>query len=305
MGGNSPALLDFDPNRKDVAPRDSATVVVVREGDAGLEVFCVRRHLKSGFLGGAVVFPGGKVDADDAAPDWAALSGPLHPRALLFADGHADAVANANAPGAETAIQARALCVAAARELIEEAGILPAVGTSGALLMEPEISALRATLAGGFAAALRAQGLRLRLDELVPFARWVTPEAESRRFDARFFLMRLPEGQQGSHDEHEVTGSFWATPAQVLADFERGAVMLVPPTTRTLELLAGAPSWGAAIALAAEQSLLPVVPRFSMVDGVAVLALPGDPVHEIGDRRVAGPTRFVLHDGRFVSADPP
>jgi 8-oxo-dGTP pyrophosphatase MutT (NUDIX family) len=291
-------LLDFDPNRKIVAPRDSATVVVLRESAAGLEVFCVRRHAKSGFLGGAVVFPGGKVDAGDALAEWETLSGALHPRAALLAD------AAAALEGAATA-GPRTLAVAAARELIEEAGILPALGASGALPMEPEIAALRATLSGGFSAALRAQGLRLLLDGLVPFARWVTPEAESRRFDARFFLLRLPEGQQGSHDEHEVTTSFWATPAQVLADFDRGAVMLVPPTTRTLELLCAVGTWEGAVALAAEQSLLPVVPRFCMGAEGAVLALPGDPDHEVRDLRVAGPTRFVLRDGRFVSADPP
>jgi 8-oxo-dGTP pyrophosphatase MutT (NUDIX family) len=292
-------LLDFDPNRSSIAPRDSATVVVVRESAVGLEVFCVRRHAKSGFLGGAVVFPGGKLDPDDALPDWDALGGPLHPRAALLAEAVVEAASDA------AAASPRALAVAAARELLEEAGILPAIGDAGALPMEPEIAALRATLAGGFAAALRAQGLRLRLDALVPFARWVTPEAESRRFDARFFLLRLPEGQQGSHDAHEVTNSFWATPAQVLADFERGAVMLVPPTTRTLELLAGVRSWEAAVALAEAQSLLPVVPRFVMSAEGAMLALPGDPDHEVREQRVAGPTRFVLRDGRFVSADPP
>lgn len=287
-------MLDFDPNRTAVLPRDSATVVVVREAAGGLEVFCVLRHAKSGFLGGAVVFPGGKVDEADALAEWDALAGPLHPRAASFA----------GPTGAPRTSSPRALAVAAARELVEEAGILPAVGAAGARPMEPEIAALRATLGGGFAAALRAQGLRLALDALVPFARWVTPEAESRRFDARFFLMRLPEGQQGSHDEHEVTGSFWATPAQVLADFERGKVMLVPPTTRTLELLASAPTWAAAVALAEQQSLLPVMPRFGMIDDVPVLALPGDPTHEVAELRVAGPTRFVLRDGRFVSAEP-
>ncbi|MEJ7727988.1 MAG: hypothetical protein WKG00_02115 [Polyangiaceae bacterium] len=289
-------MLDFDANRSVVAPRDSATVVVLRESAAGLEVFCVRRHAKSGFLGGAVVFPGGKVDEGDALPEWEALSGPLHPRAGLLTTAH---------EGGPAATSPRALAVAAARELIEEAGILPAVGSSGALPMEPEIAALRATLAGGLSTALRTQGLRLLLDGLVPFARWVTPEAESRRFDARFFLLRLPDGQRGSHDEHEVTDSFWATPAQVLADFERGAVMLVPPTTRTLELLCAVRTWEGAVALAAEQSLLPVVPRFCMAAEGAVLALPGDPDHEVRELRVAGPTRFVLRDGRVGSAEPP
>ena len=288
MEEGSPRLLDFDPNRTAVAPKDAASVIVLRRGDAGLEVFCVRRHGNSAFLGGAVVFPGGKVDAPDAAADWDGLAGSLHPRAGSMVEGAG-------------AVSARAVAVAACRETLEEGGILPVEGALGA----PDLEAMRAELRGTPLAALLARrGLRLALDRLVPWARWVTPEAETRRFDARFFLLELPDGQVGTHDRHETTMSFWARPTEVLDRFTRGECFLAPPTTRTLELLAHAQDVPAAFALADAQSLRPICPRF-VADDTPYLALPGDPSHEIGELRVHGPTRFVLRDGRFVSEDAP
>ena len=301
----APAGVSFDPGREPVTPTAAATVIVVREALAtgsdasaprSIEVFCVRRHAKSGFMGGAIVFPGGKVDADDAHDDWAAMTGAVDPRALGFAG---------------DLVEARALAVAACRELVEEAGILP-VSAAGDVAVDVSPDAI-ATLRGRLGTRSKAGeplrkivtelGLRLDVDALVPFARWVTPTAESRRFDARFYLLALPEGQEGRHDEEETTASFWASPAEVLAMFERGEVGLFPPTTRTLELLAGVSSLDEARAFAAKQSLLPVCPLF-VAGEPPFLALPGDPSHELGERRVDGPTRFVLREGRFVSEDP-
>lgn len=289
-------------------PRHASTVVVVREGAPGLEVFCVLRHARSSFLGGAVVFPGGKVDPTDAAEAWAAQATAPHPRAGAMTEAYA---------AAAEPVTARALAVAACRETLEEARIVP-VTMGGSLPAQPvdgvfggaEVEALHAEVAaapGSFAAALARAGRRLALDALVPWARWVTPEAESRRFDARFFLLELPAGQRGRHDEHETTMSFWARPTDVLDRFTRGEIFLAPPTTRTLELLATVADVRAARALAGEQSLLPVCPQFVPADesGAPFLALPGDPAHAVPERRVSGPTRFVLRDGRFVSEDPP
>jgi hypothetical protein len=98
--------------------------------------------------------------------------------------------------------------------------------------------------------------------------------------------------------------SFWARPADVLARSARGDIFLAPPTTRTLELLADVPSVAAALALAAEQSLLPICPLFVPDARAPFLALPGDPQHPVRERRVAGPTRFVLRGARFVSEEP-
>jgi 8-oxo-dGTP pyrophosphatase MutT (NUDIX family) len=299
----SPRLLHFDPNIDPVAPRHAATVVVLRDGDGGLEVFCVLRSARSSFLGGAVVFPGGKLEPEDASARWADLATAPADRVEVFAGG----------------IPARALAVAACRETLEEGRIVPLAPA----LPPGEESDLRRELAAGvgFADALERRGLRLDLAALVPWGRWVTPEAESRRYDARFFLLALPPGQIGRHDDHETTMSFWAPPAVMLDRFAKGEVLLAPPTLRTLELLAGTATVEEAKALAAAQSLLPICPQFVMADAPSLdgaasgpqprapaapyLALPGDPSHPIREPRIAGPTRFVLRDGRFVSEPPP
>jgi 8-oxo-dGTP pyrophosphatase MutT (NUDIX family) len=286
---SSPRLLNLDPNREPAVPRDAATVIVIRDGDAGIETFCVLRHPRSSFLGGAVVFPGGKVDVTDAADGWLALAADPHPRSIAFISPSAGA---------------RALAVAACRETLEEAGIIALDGTV------TDLDTLRAELVappdgvgggpGALAGALARRGVRLALGALVPFARWVTPTAEARRFDARFYLLVLPPGQVGRHDDHETTMSFWGRPKDVLDRFMRGEIFLAPPTTRTLELLAEAGDVAGALALAGAQSLAPICPAF-VAEDPPYLALPGDPSHEVLERRIAGPTRFVLQEGRFVS----
>jgi 8-oxo-dGTP pyrophosphatase MutT (NUDIX family) len=277
--------LDLDPSREAIAPRDAATILVVRESSAGLEVFCVERHPKSGFLGGAVVFPGGKVDAADASADWAEVV-----RAdVVSAGGGADE---------------RVFKIAACREALEESAILPGVSA----VSHAELLELRARLARketSVIAFLRGRALRLDLATLLPFARWVTPVAESRRYDTRFYLTRLPEGQEGAHDDRETTSSFWARPADVLARWEEGRVALAPPTHRTLEVLAGAAAWDAAVALSAHACLDPICPVVVMQEGTVALALPGDPEHEVRESRVPGRSRYVLRGDRFLPEDAP
>jgi 8-oxo-dGTP pyrophosphatase MutT (NUDIX family) len=281
-------LLEFDINRKTSEPRDAATVIVVRDGAEGLEVFCVRRHAKSAFMGGALVFPGGKVDPSDLDPGWET--------AATAPDGRVREMASEQT-------SALGLCVAACRETLEEGRILPATpGTAGA-----ELDTIAAELAAGtrFLEILVRRGKRIALGQLVPFARWVTPEAESRRFDARFFLLPLPEGQEGRHDDHETTMSIWARPKDVLDAAAEGRFFLAPPTSRTLELLAGERDVHAALDLARRQSLRPICPQFVPGDGETppFIALPGDPAHSVRERRIDGPSRYVLRDGRFASED--
>jgi 8-oxo-dGTP pyrophosphatase MutT (NUDIX family) len=286
-------MLSLDAARAPTPPRDAATVLCLRtSAEAGIEVFCVQRHARSPFMGGAVVFPGGKLDAADADPAWreagsAALANGVQPRALAFA---ADAA------------HAAALAVCACREALEEAGLLPTAPPLGAR----EAEGLRARLRAGepLAPLLRDVGAALDTRSLVPFARWITPAAETRRYDARFFLTRLPPGQVGRHDGHETTHGLWATPARWLAAFAAGELFLAPPTSRSLEILGAAGSIEEALELAAEQSLEPICPTFVPGDP-PMLTLPGDPLHEVAERRVAGPTRFVLRAGRFVGEDPP
>ncbi|HEY2517547.1 MAG TPA: hypothetical protein VGI39_42025 [Polyangiaceae bacterium] len=271
-------MLDLDLNRTGVPPRDASTLIVLRDGPGGVEVFCVERHPKSGFMGGAIVFPGGKVDPDDASPAW---------------DGIAE-------DGPE-----RALKVAACREALEEAAILP---LAGGALTHAELLTLRAELVAApksLPSLLRTRGLRLDLAALHPFARWITPIAESRRYDTRFYVTLLPPGQQGAHDERETTSSFWATPARVLARFEEGTVQLAPPTHRTLELLGRARTTGEALAYAATTNKEPICPRLVPQGDTMALVLPGDPEHDVREARVEGKSRYVLRSGRFLPADAP
>jgi len=126
-------MLDLDPNRQGPAPRDASTLVVARDGPGAIEVFFVERQ-KSGFLGGAVVFPGGKVDPSDLDPEWALAA--TAPRATT-------------PPIAADDAALRGLGVAACREALEEAAILPVVGADPAhgALLHDELLALRVALA--------------------------------------------------------------------------------------------------------------------------------------------------------------
>lgn len=275
-------MLALDPSRPVVSPLAAATLLVVRPAEgAGVEIFCVRRHAQSPFMGGAVVFPGGKLDRADA--DFGdALTRGLHPRAGELA---------AN-PG-----EALALTVCACREALEEATLLPTTPP----LDDEALCHMRAALSSTpLAQLLRAHGARLATDGLVPFARWITPEAEPRRYDARFFLAAAGPGHLGHHDAHETTLGIWATPRRLLDAFFAGDLWLAPPTLRCLELLVDAVDLDAALSLGAAQSLLPICPTFVPGDP-PMLVIPGDPEHAIAEPRVAGPTRFVLRGDRFLS----
>jgi 8-oxo-dGTP pyrophosphatase MutT (NUDIX family) len=276
-------MLDLDPNREPATPKDAATLIVVREAsDAGVEVFCVRRHAKSAFMGGVIVFPGGKLDASDADEAVAVHCDGLHPRATVFAD---------------DADHGRALAVCACREALEEAAILPASPSPTAEATEKLRRALEEE--DDFGALVHREKLTLTTSKLVPFARWVTPTAESRRYDARFFVTELPRGQEGKHDDHETTSSLWATPGRVLDAYMAGDLFLAPPTMRVLEILGDAGSVAGAIEACASQSLLPICPEVVDLNPVT-LALPGDPAHSIAERRVSGPTKYLMVDGKFV-----
>jgi 8-oxo-dGTP pyrophosphatase MutT (NUDIX family) len=263
------SLLNFDFTQPPAVPKDAATLVLLRDGGEGLEVFCVERHRESSFMGGALVFPGGKVDEGDRDPAWQGLLMP--PREGVRQD----------------------IALAACRESLEEAAILP---VSGALTHD-EALVFRQALATGpdvLRSALKARGLLIDLSCLVPFARWITPEPEVRRFDARFFMLRAPEGQAGAHDTHETMASFWETPRDVLARFDAGDVQLAPPTHRTLELLSAHATVDDALAAAAMARLEPICPVLIDYDGTMALTLPGDPAHPQATPLVAGRTRYVL-----------
>lgn len=283
-------MLDFSQGGPAVPPKDAATLVLVRGSDAGVEVFCVERNKKSRFVGGAIVFPGGKLDAADADDAWTKLATAPRPLREGFASDER---------------HLRALNVAAARETLEEAAILPLVG---AQVDDAAVRALRDALTAdpkALAAFLASQRAQLDLGAFRPFARWVTPEAETRRYDTRFFVAVAPPGQSGAHDEHETMASFWAAPAEVLRRFEAGDVQLVPPTHRSLELLATCKDTDAVLALADAASLAPIMPRLVPAGETIALVLPGDPEHASQDAITPGRSRYVLRGERWLPEDAP
>jgi 8-oxo-dGTP pyrophosphatase MutT (NUDIX family) len=287
-------MVDLDFPREGPTPRDASTLVVVRDAPGGgIEVFCVERQ-KVGFLAGAIVFPGGKLDASDLDPDWESLVTPPRQAPAAFA---ADAKV------------LRGLAIAACREALEEAAILPVTGTPPSHADLLDCRAELADFPAGLRSVLARRGLKLALGSLYPLAHWVTPVAQSPRFDTRFFLYVASDAVTGAHDDHETTASFWARPSTVLLRHESAELVLAPPTHRMLEILSAASSLAEAVAIASRACLDPICPRMVTHrdgggDTVAVV-LPGDPEHDVPVARVPGKSRFVFRGGRFFPEDPP
>lgn len=284
-------MLQFDEKREGSTPKDAATVILLRDGrESGFEVFFVKRAAQSQFMGGAYVFPGGKLDAADAAS-----------KLLEQTVGRTHAEAARALNESDDATKSVSLYVAAIRETFEEAGILFADLSIGA-----DRETLRARLAGGekFADLMAESNASLRLDALVPQSRWVTPTAEARRFDARFFVARVPQDQAAKHDDYETTESTWLSPREALARAERREIQLPPPTLRTLELLSEFQSVDDVLVACAKITPPHVWPVFKDDGGTHTLLLPGDREHPEKKRALPGPTRFVLgEDGRWQSRD--
>ena len=281
-------------------PRPAATVVVLRDGPAGPEVFMVRRHEGTAFMGGAHVFPGGRVEESDGDADESWCDGIAH--AVRQLDG---------LPPAE----AVAYHVAAARELFEEAGVLLARHTDGGYvsLAEPadqeRLKQERFRVHDGVTtlrAVIEREGLRLALDALVLFSHWVTPPIDSRQFDTRFFMARVPPEQTPAHDETETTHSLWARPADAIAQSKKQEIVLPPPTWSTLRELEPFESVKEALAWARRRTIVRRMPKAIEQDGHRMLLLPGDPLHPdpAGDDPPVE-TRFVLIDRRWRAERPP
>ena len=272
-----------DPHDASPSPAsvDAASVLLLRDGPLGLEVFMIQRHEKSGGYGGAYVFPGGKVDADDNSDDLQQhLDQP--PEALHAALHERD----------QTARAAAGIYIAAIREVFEECGVLLAQGGAGA--PAPGAAPLRQVL--------RSLGLKLDTRQLLPWSRWVTPvnsmSSPARRFDTRFFVARVPAHQAARHDNHEAINSQWLTPRAALESYWRGDITLVPPQLMSLSHLA---SHGSAASVLREASARPphvVRPAVTEVDGLRTMAYPGDPLNPDTNRVMPGPTRLVVRNGR-------
>ena len=140
--------------------------------------------------------------------------------------------------------------------------------------------------------------VRITIADLHPFAHWVTPEIEIKRFDTRFFLARMPHGQVAKHDEGETTALEWLSPQEAIERFNRRELLLPPPTYTSIRQLAPRTSIEDVFAWAKARPIARVMPGFFKDGEVATMTLPGDPMFPtIPGWEVPEETRFVLQDG--------
>lgn len=262
-------LVPDEPPDPPATPKDAATVVLLRDGTRGIEAFLLRRVAGMAFAGGMTVFPGGGVDTRDAEanPAWSG------PQPSWWA-GTFDC---------DTRL-AGALVCAAVRETFEESGVL---------LAGPEPDTVVADTTGhgdarqslvrreySFAEFLAETGLVLRADLLRPWANWVTPAEEPRRYDARFFVAALPDGQRADGITSEADHAYWRRPADAIDDWKSGRCGLLPPTWVTLAELADFTT--VAGVMAEERSVDKVIPKVVRDGDVLRLVLPDSADYERG-----------------------
>ena len=231
--------------------RAAATLVIFRDRPGRpADLLMMERSRAMDFAGGALVFPGGAVDADDEGP------------ASLY--------------GRDMDPSEAAARVAAVRETLEECGL--ALGFSGGLDSELAVE-LRQRLATGeaFAALLAEYALALDLNQLVPLARWLPNVQHARNYDTRFYLARhSDDGPAPCVDATENVRLFWASASEVLARAERGEAQLVYPTRRNLERLARFPDFASASEHAKSFTVRTITPWIEERDGDRHLCIPDD-----------------------------
>lgn len=214
------------------APRDPATVpmqlaatVLVVDDRPELSVLCLRRRAGSSFVGGMTVFPGGGIDPDDCDPAY---------DTRVRGRSRAAAVARLDIP------DALAYWVAVARETLEETGVLLAVDAQGAPC-RPEVAARhRHDVDRGhrhLRDVLDEEGLTIDGAAIVDIGRWITPIGPPRRYDTRFFVAQMPAGQEAIVDTVEAVHAEWRRPADALAEWAAGGLVMLPPTVAWLRVL--------------------------------------------------------------------
>jgi 8-oxo-dGTP pyrophosphatase MutT (NUDIX family) len=253
--------------------RDASTVVLLRDGTHGLEAYLLRRASTMSFGPGMHVFPGGSVDPDDAATE----IGWVGPDPESYAT-----VLTADIP------LARALTCAAVRETFEESGVLLAGRAADDVVdvSADEWEQERAALEGrqqSLASMLNRRSLVLRADLLRPWAHWITPVVEAKRFDTRFFVAAVPEGQTPRHVGGEADRRLWLRPQDALARHADGELGMLPPTAFTLSELTEYGTVADVLAAAAARDVKPVLPK---------LILSGEQIE------------FILPEGKLLPPGP-
>ncbi|MFD5395476.1 NUDIX hydrolase [Streptomyces sp. NPDC127097] len=261
-------------------PRRAATVLLLRDSaSGGPAVHMLRRRTSMAFAGGAYAYPGGSVDPRDERP--VAWAGPSRAQWAVRM-------------GVDPAT-AQAIVCAAVRETFEEAGVLLAGASADTVVADTtgeDWEADRAALVAhelSFADFLGRRGLVLRSDLLGAWARWITPEFEPRRYDTWFFVAALPEGQRTLPQEPpagsgpagsrlattEADLAVWIRPEEAAAGYDRGELLMMPPTIATLRGLQPYATAADALAAAEAQDLTPVLARARLVGGEIELSWPG------------------------------
>lgn len=249
-----------------VNPKRAATVMLLKDTGSGSAVHMLRRRASMAFAGGAYAYPGGGVDPrdDDHHVRWAG------PTRAWWAD---------RLGVDETAAQA--IVCAAVRETYEEAGVLLAGPTADSVVGDTtgaDWEADRAALVArelSFAEFLDRRGLVLRSDLLGAWTRWITPEFEARRYDTWFFVAALPEGQRTRNASTEADRTVWITPGEAAAGYDKGELLMMPPTIATLRQLTAYETAAGALDAAPGRDLTPVLATARLVDGELVLSWPG------------------------------
>ena len=236
----------------------AATILLLRRGEGGVEVFMVVRHHQIDFASGALVFPGGKADPQD-------FDDALIP---MLQGAHSDQ-------------NMRAIQVSAIREAFEECGVLLArEAGSDAIISGERLTKLehyRQELNSGEVALLdflNSERLVLACDTLTHFAHWITPEMMPKRFDTHFYLAMAPSDHLALHDGYESVDSVWTTPADAIAEAAAGTKTVIFPTLRNLEKLGVSKSPGDAMAAAATAEVVPVLPWIERRDDGNYLRIP-------------------------------
>lgn len=234
------------PHREPVPTLAAATVLLLRnaESDGALEVLMTRRSAQASFAPGAYVFPGGGIDALDAAPATHAAAA----RRPTQSDEHLTEA------------------IAAIRESFEELGILLARHADGRMAGDSDIAAIDRH--APFAAQCQAHGLQLAADSVYVLARWTADRDLPRRFDVPFLVAHMPQDQTPVADETEQFEPVWVRPQDALTRHAAGSFFMIYPTIRTLERLAKFDHAGAVLAACAgEVPLWASCPRAGLLGG--------------------------------------
>jgi 8-oxo-dGTP pyrophosphatase MutT (NUDIX family) len=294
-------------------PKKAATIILLRDKKPrGFEVFLLKRHEKSSFMGGNFVYPGGRVDREDGSLEICSFS-----KGMTFDE------AQKILGGTISPEESIAHWIAGIRELFEEAGVLLAYDQQGNLFQirnqeEPEkFLRYREFLHSGRTTVCQMaqeENLLFALDQLHYYAHWITPEARSERFDTRFFLACHPEGQEANYDQRETIAELWITPQKALEGNLKGEVILSPPTLKTLEDLSRFESIDEVFSSLKTKDIRPILPVLTKVESGALLVFPWDPEYEIFQKReIPSPinhgrpsqpgdntTRLLMKDDRWL-----